>query len=193
MKKSNDVKRLEEITKVILKNDLKSGISPSKVCNILAELGPTFIKIGQILSTRIDLIPKEYCAALSNLRNNTGVMPRDELEKILKEEYDDYKKVFKEYSDFIENCIVSKILANCNSSDIEEMILSFEIIILEYLLIRYALFLKYCISENEKLDIQDIKDYIVVFSRVIGNNYEAVIDFISEGFGSEILEIGYIH
>ena len=49
MKKSNDVKRLEEITKVILKNDLKSGISPSKVCNILAELGPTFIKIGQIL------------------------------------------------------------------------------------------------------------------------------------------------
>ena len=59
MKKSNDVKRLEEITKVILKNDLKSGISPSKVCNILAELGPTFIKIGQILSTRIDLIPKE--------------------------------------------------------------------------------------------------------------------------------------
>ena len=72
------------------------------------------------------------------------------------------------------------------------MILSFEIIILEYLLIRYALFLKYCISENEKLDIQDIKDYIVVFSRVIGNNYEAVIDFISEGFGSEILEIGYI-
>ena len=29
MKKSNDVKRLEEITKVILKNDLKSGISPS--------------------------------------------------------------------------------------------------------------------------------------------------------------------
>ena len=58
MKKSNDVKRLEEITKVILKNDLKSGISPSKVCNILAELGPTFIKIGQILSTRIDLIPK---------------------------------------------------------------------------------------------------------------------------------------
>mgnify|MGYP006886390025 CR=1 FL=1 len=95
MKKSNDVKRLEEITKVILKNDLKSGVSPSKVCNILTELGPTFIKIGQILSTRIDLIPKEYCAALSNLRNNTGVMPRDELEKILKEEYDDYKKVFK--------------------------------------------------------------------------------------------------
>lgn len=95
MKKSNDVKRLEEITKVILKNDLKSGVSPSKVCNILTELGPTFIKIGQILSTRIDLIPKEYCAALSNLRNNTGVMPRDELEKILKEEYDDYKRYLK--------------------------------------------------------------------------------------------------
>lgn len=109
MKKSNDVKRLEEITKVILKNDLKSGISPSKVCNILAELGPTFIKIGQILSTRIDLIPKEYCAALSNLRNNTGVMPRNELEKILKEEYDDYKKVFKSVEECIGAASISEV------------------------------------------------------------------------------------
>ena len=109
MKKSNDVKRLEEITKVILKNDLKSGISPSKVCNILTELGPTFIKIGQLLSTRIDLIPKEYCAALSNLRNNTGVMPRDELEKILKEEYDDYKKVFKSVDECIGAASISEV------------------------------------------------------------------------------------
>ena len=109
MKKSNDVKRLEEITKVILKNDLKSGISPSKVCNILTELGPTFIKIGQILSTRIDLIPKEYCAALSNLRNNTSVMSRDELDKILKEEYDDYKKVFKSVDECIGAASISEV------------------------------------------------------------------------------------
>jgi ubiquinone biosynthesis protein len=109
MKKSNDVKRLEEITKVMLKNDLKSGVSPSKVCNILTELGPTFIKIGQILSTRIDLLPKEYCAALSNLRNNTGVMPRDELEKILKEEYDDYKKVFKSVDECIGAASISEV------------------------------------------------------------------------------------
>ena len=108
MKKSN-VKRLEEITKVLLKNDLKSGISPSKVCNILTELGPTFIKIGQILSTRIDLIPKEYCAALSNLRNNTSVMSRDELEKILKEEYDDYKKVFKSVDECIGAASISEV------------------------------------------------------------------------------------
>ena len=109
MKKSNDVKRLEEITKVLLKNDLKSGISPSKVCNILTELGPTFIKIGQILSTRIDLIPKKYCAALSNLRNNTSVMSRDELDKILKEEYDDYKKVFKSVDECIGAASISEV------------------------------------------------------------------------------------
>ena len=62
-------------------------------------------------------------------------------------------------------------------------------IILEFLLIRYGLFLKYCIDGNAEINIEDLKDFIVVFSRVIGNN---VIDFISEGFGSEILECGYI-
>lgn len=102
-----------------------------------------------------------------------------------------YKGVFEKHNQLIQNCIVAKVLSNCNSDNIEEVTKAFEIIILEYLLIRYALFLKYCISEEE-LNIQDIKDYIVVFSRVIGNNSEAVIDFISEGFGSEVLEVGYL-
>ena len=70
--------------------------------------------------------------------------------------------------------------------------MSFELIILEYVLVRYAGFLKYCISENGIVDIKDIKDYIVAFSRIISNNSEAVIDFISEGFDNVILEMGYI-
>lgn len=167
----------------------------------LKELEHMYNKIDLNRDESIEEINNLFIDIVENYRDVSGLETilddissfAEEIEiEYLCEQWNDYKKVFKEYSDFIENCIVSKILANCNSSDIEEMILSFEIIILEYLLIRYALFLKYCISENEKLDIQDIKDYIVVFSRVIGNNYEAVIDFISEGFGSEILEIGYI-
>lgn len=167
----------------------------------LKELEHMYNKIDLNRDESIEEINNLFIDIVENYRDVSGLETilddissfAEEIEiEYLCEQWNDYKKVFKEYSDFIENCIVSKILANCNSSDIEEMILSFEIIILEYLLVRYALFLKYCISENEKLDIQDIKDYIVVFSRVIGNNYEAVIDFISEGFGSEILEIGYI-
>ena len=71
------------------------------------------------------------------------------------------------------------------------MILSFKIIVLEYLLVRYAVFLKYCIND-EKIQNEEVKDYIVIFSRIIGNNAEAVLEFLSDGFEDPILEMGYL-
>lgn len=104
----------------------------------------------------------------------------------------DFKDLFKEYDNLIENCIVSKVLSSCVSDDLEEMTISFEIIILEYLLMRHALFLRYCINIEKEINIQDIKDYIVIFSRIIGNNSDAVIEFLLDIFESEILEFDYI-
>lgn len=109
----------------------------------------------------------------------------------LVDKWSTYKEMFKEYDQLIEKCIVSKILSNCVSDDIEEMILAFQIIILEYLLTRYAIFLKYYISE-EQINIEEVKDYIVAFSRIIGNNTEAVLEFLRESFEDTILEIGYL-
>jgi len=111
------------------------------------------------------------------------------IEKLFKN-WKDFKNLFKEYDNLIENCIVSKVLSSCVSDDLEEMIISFEIIILEYLFIRHAVFLKYCIKKESS--IQDLKDYIVIFSRIIGNNSEAVIEFLLDMFESEIVEVDYI-
>lgn len=102
-----------------------------------------------------------------------------------------FKKSFEEYNDFIENCIVSKVIGSCISLDIEEQILAYEMIILEYLLIRYSVFLNYC-TKDKLISLKDIKDYTVAFSRIIGNNQDAVVEFINEGFGDSILEYGYI-
>lgn len=113
------------------------------------------------------------------------------IEKIFKD-WKDFKDLFKEYDNLIENCIVSKVLSSCVSDDLEEMIISFEMIILEYLLIRHSLFLRYCINIKENISSQDVKDYIVIFSRIIGNNSEAVIEFLLDIFKSEILEFDYI-
>lgn len=74
----------------------------------------------------------------------------------------------------------------------EAMTISFQMIILEYLLVRYVVFLKYCMNKNKEIDTQDIKDCIVAFSRIIGNDIEAVIEFFRDGFGETILEIGYL-
>ena len=44
---------------------------PERIRRVLEELGPTFIKFGQILSTRPDLIPLEYLQELSRLQGLT--------------------------------------------------------------------------------------------------------------------------
>ena len=35
--------------------------TPQRIRRALEELGPTFIKLGQILATRVDLFPPQYC------------------------------------------------------------------------------------------------------------------------------------
>lgn len=70
-----DQRRLREITKVLLKHKVQAGIDPVKVRKIAEDLGPTFVKVGQILSMRDDLIPLAYCEELKNLRLNVQYMP----------------------------------------------------------------------------------------------------------------------
>lgn len=50
---------------------------------VLEELGPTFIKLGQILSTRPDLIPPEWADEFKTLQDNCQQIPFDEIHKLL--------------------------------------------------------------------------------------------------------------
>ena len=50
---------------------------------VLQELGPTFVKLGQILSTRQDLIPAEYCSALTCLQDNVSPIAVAEIRKVI--------------------------------------------------------------------------------------------------------------
>ncbi len=60
--------------------------SPTDLANDLEAMGPTFIKFGQLLSTRADLLPPPYLEALSRLQDNLGAFPFDEVEAIVRVE-----------------------------------------------------------------------------------------------------------
>jgi ubiquinone biosynthesis protein len=52
----------------------------------LEELGPTFIKLGQLLSTRADLLPPAYIAELSLLQADAPPVPADQVARVIREE-----------------------------------------------------------------------------------------------------------
>ena len=49
----------------------------------LEELGTTFIKLGQILSTRADLLPPEYLAELTKLQDSAPPVAFEDMQKVL--------------------------------------------------------------------------------------------------------------
>ncbi len=59
---------------------------PRKLRMLLEELGPTFVKFGQILSSRTDLLPPDYTAELAKLTENVTPFPQEEAVRILTEE-----------------------------------------------------------------------------------------------------------
>jgi len=56
---------------------------PERVRMVLEELGPTFVKMGQILSTRDDLIPMEYVQEMSKLQDAVPAFPYDRVKEVI--------------------------------------------------------------------------------------------------------------
>ena len=83
----DETKRLEEILGVIRKHNIvKNGLTPENLRHILEDLGPTFIKIGQIMSSRGDFLPKEYCEELELLRADVKPLDIDTIKKEIENE-----------------------------------------------------------------------------------------------------------
>jgi ubiquinone biosynthesis protein len=53
----------------------------TRVVNMLEELGPTFVKFGQILSTRPDLIPQKFMARLQSLQDRVSTVPVEDIKR----------------------------------------------------------------------------------------------------------------
>lgn len=60
---------------------------PERLRLMLEELGPTYIKFGQILSTRYDILPKEYIKELEKLQDTVPPFSHDEACRIVAEEF----------------------------------------------------------------------------------------------------------
>lgn len=60
--------------------------TPQRIRFALEELGPTFVKLGQILSTRVDLFPPEWIAEFEKLQDQVPPVPFEKLHEQLTED-----------------------------------------------------------------------------------------------------------
>jgi len=71
---------------------------PVRIRLVLEELGPTFIKLGQVLSTRSDLIPPNYIKELQKLQDEVPPFEYVQVEQIIKKELGtDISTIFKSF------------------------------------------------------------------------------------------------
>lgn len=98
-----DLNRLQEVARVLIRHGLGvlvAGLdlpgvpkpaavegqrenAPERVVRAIQELGPTFVKLGQVLSTRPDLLPAAYIEALQKLQDDVQAIPFAEVDKAL--------------------------------------------------------------------------------------------------------------
>lgn len=87
--------RLREITAVLRKHHISRGVTPEKLRAILEELGPTYVKLGQIMSLHSDVLPQRYCDELMKLTSEVTPMPFSEVEEVINRSYrEDWRNIF---------------------------------------------------------------------------------------------------
>jgi ubiquinone biosynthesis protein len=89
---------LEETLEAEQRVTPKEAAKAEELAGDLEKLGPTFVKLGQLLSTRVELLPRAYLDALARLQDKVEPFPFDEVEKIVASELG--VRMSKAFSDF---------------------------------------------------------------------------------------------
>ncbi len=65
----------------------KSEHAPAHIREIMEELGPAFVKLGQLLSSRPDIVPEAYVVELSKLQDTAPTIPFDQIREVIEDEF----------------------------------------------------------------------------------------------------------
>lgn len=91
---------------------------PTRLRMSFEELGPTFIKFGQLLATRPDLIPEDFIEEMSLLHDNVQSLSYETITEVIAEELGpDWQKNFKSIS---KECLGSASIAQVHLAELQD-------------------------------------------------------------------------
>ena len=94
-----NTKRSKQMLGVLAKHNFyANGLTPEELRTTLEDLGPTYVKIGQIMSSRVDLLPESFCKELEKLRQNVRELDPQIARAVIESETG--KKIEEIYSEF---------------------------------------------------------------------------------------------
>jgi len=168
--------------------DEKPAAGPERALRVVEELGPTFVKLGQILSTRPDILPPEYIEAFSHLQDSVPSFSGEEAEFIVAQEL--RQPVDELFEEFDLEPVASASIAQVHRArlldgrevavkvqrpDIEERI-------------RSDIHILYRLAEALEASLENVGLYsptaiLVEFERAVS----AELDFLTEAHNAEVL------
>ena len=106
-------RRSAEILAVFTKHNFYSdGFTPEEMRTTLEDLGPTYVKIGQIMSSRTDILPESYCKELEKLRTNVKPLETEIVRSIIEQETG--KPISEIYTEFHDEPLGSASIAQAH-------------------------------------------------------------------------------
>ena len=93
-------------------NFYAGGLTPEELRTTLEDLGPTYVKIGQIMSIRTDLLTERYCAELVTLRQRVQPLDPEVAKAVIEDQTG--KKIDEIYSEFRDKPIGSASIAQAH-------------------------------------------------------------------------------
>lgn len=189
----------EEVTETLL----EAYAEPSYMEALVAELremvfepSETFWERNELFQDMILLYTKSdaYAAyveeiAMWSQRLEEWYSDQELLEKnqVFEEQYAAFEKLFANY-------LMAEVWASTleEKSTLEDMVMTFQWIVLEYCAMRQGIFLKWLVQEEAPVDYPLVRDYMMIISRMAGYDQSGIKNCLDYSFDKTLLEWGYL-
>ena len=167
---------------------------PERIRLVFEELGPTFIKFGQILSTRPDLIPYEYAKELEKLQDDVPPFEYNDVRRIIWEDFG--QSVDAVFQDFEEKPMAAASIGQVHRAKLEsgeEVVVKVQRPDIRKIIevdLEIMLHIGYLMERHlEEFDIQHPTRLVSIFARTIEKEINYKIEAANtEHFGRQFLD-----